>query len=91
MTDDARVRISINTFLSYFMEKYAADFGFKNKAIFGPTNLPTKRKINFFNMTDTAIEALSETQLRQALVGRRGLSINVHTNKQELIQIAKNL
>lgn len=91
MTDYVRVRISINTFLTYFMDKYAADFGFENKAIFGPTNLPIHRKINFLNMTDTAIEALSETQLRQSLAGRRGISINEHTHKKELIQMAKNL
>jgi len=47
MTDDTRVHNSINTFLTYFMDKYAADFGFENKAIFGPTNLPIHRKINF--------------------------------------------
>ena len=90
MTDDTRVHNSINTFLTYLMDQYAADFGYENKAIFGPTNLPVQRTMNFLNMTDTAIEALSETQLRQSLAGRRGISINEHTHKKELIQMAKN-
>ena len=48
-------------------------------------------KLNFLNMTDAAIEALSETELREALVGRRGISINEHTDRNELIQKAKSL
>jgi len=91
LTDDPRVRISINTFLSYFMEKYAADFGFENKAIFGPTNPPITRKINFLNMTDSAIEALSKAQLKEALASRKALTIDEHTTKHELIQMAKRL
>lgn len=91
MTDDPRVRTSINTFLSHFMEKYATDFGFQNNAAFGSTNTAVKRKLNFLNMTDAAIEALSETELREALVGRRGISINEHTDRNELIQKAKSL
>jgi len=91
MTNDPRVRISINTFLSHFMEKYSTDFGFQNKAVFGYTNTAVKRKLNFLNMTDAAIEALSEDELREALAGRRGISINQLTSRNELIQKAKSL
>jgi truncated hemoglobin YjbI len=90
MTDDPRVRISINTFLAYFMTKYAADFGFQTNIMFGPTNLTVMQKINFRNMTDAAIEALSEFELRAALTGR-GFSLDENTPLQELVQKAKRL
>ncbi len=35
---DPRIRPAINTFLSYFMDKYATDFGFENGFDFGPVN-----------------------------------------------------
>jgi truncated hemoglobin YjbI len=91
MTNDPRVRISINTFLCHFMEKYAADFGFQTHTLFGPTNPAIKRKLNFLNMTDTAIEALSEDELREGLQGRKGVTISAHTDINELIQKAKSL
>jgi truncated hemoglobin YjbI len=91
MAGDQRVRISINTFLCYFMEKYATDFGFKHDGIFGPTNAAIKRKLNFLNMTDATIEALPEAELREALVGRRGMDISENTDRNELIQKAKSL
>jgi truncated hemoglobin YjbI len=91
MGKDERVRVSINTFLSYFMEKYATDFGFNTNATFSPTNAAVKRTINFFNMSDSAIEALSEGELREALTGRRGVTIDEHTNKHQLVQKAKRL
>jgi truncated hemoglobin YjbI len=90
MTDDPRVRISINTFLAYFMTKYAADFGFQTNIMFGPTNPTVMQKINFRNMTDAAIEALSELELRAALTGR-GFSLDENTPLQELVQKAKRL
>ena len=90
MTDDPRVRISINTFLAYFMTKYAADFGFQTNMLFGPTNPKIMQKINFRNMTDAAIEALSELELRAALTGR-GFSLDENTPLQELVQKAKRL
>jgi hypothetical protein len=73
------------------MEKYAADFGFKTHTLFGPTNPAIKRKLNFLNMTDAAIEALSEDELRGGLEGRKGVTISAHTNINELIQKAKSL
>ena len=45
------------------MAKYESDFGFKDQSTFGSTNAPVKWKINFFNMTDEAIEDLSEPEL----------------------------
>ena len=90
MTDDPRVRISINTFLSYFMTKYAADFGFQTNMIFGPTNFQKMQKINLRNMTDAAIEALSEFELRAALTGR-GFILDKNTPLHELVQKAQRL
>ena len=90
MTDDPRVRISINTFLAYFITKYAADFGFQTNMMFGPTNSKIIQKINFRNMTDAAIEALSELELRAAL-NERGFSLDENTPLQELVQKAQRL
>jgi truncated hemoglobin YjbI len=70
MTDDPRVRTSVNTFLSFFMSKYAEEFQFENRSFFGETNPPYKRKINFMKMTEKAIEALSEDELSAALADR---------------------
>jgi len=50
MTDDPRIRTSINTFLAHFMTRYADDFTFENRSFFGETNEPFKRKINFVEM-----------------------------------------
>jgi len=52
------------------MKKYAVNFGFDTDGIFGDTNPPLRRKVNFLNMTSDAIEALTEHELRDALVGR---------------------
>ena len=38
LTQDPRVRLSVNTFLSHFMGKYSKDFGFENRSFFGETN-----------------------------------------------------
>ncbi len=80
MTDDPRVRASINTFLSFFMAKYAEDFKFKNRGFFGETNPPYKRKINFMKMTEKAIEALSEDDLNAALADR-GVDVSQFESK----------
>jgi truncated hemoglobin YjbI len=44
MTNDLRVRPSINTFLTHFFGKYAIDFNFKNQETFGDTNPPMMQK-----------------------------------------------
>ena len=90
MLEDPRVRISINTFLTHFMKKYEGDFGFKTIGMFGSTNAPVKSKLNFLNMTDASIEALSEPDLREGLSGRR-VDVSEITDKAELIRKAKNL
>ena len=90
MTDDPRVRPSLNTFLTHFFAKYAADFGFKNLETFGEINPPLKRKVNFMNMTAVAIEALSEDELRDALIGR-GIDLQRNQTKADLVQKALNL
>ncbi len=90
MTDDPRVRLSINTFLTHFFGKYASEFGFENRETFGATNPALRRKVNFMNMTSDAIEALSENELRAALTDR-GVDITGYKNKGELVNKALNL
>lgn len=90
MTDDARVRPSINTFLTHFFGKYATEFNFSNLETFGDTNPPVKHKINFMNMTSDAIEALPESDLKEALVGR-GVDISTYRDKTELVNKALSL
>jgi len=90
MTDDPRVRPAINTFLSFFFDKYADDFNFSKVRAFGEVNPPVLRKINFMNMTTQAIEALSEQDLREALTGR-GVDVSDYTSKQSLVNKALQL
>ena len=90
MTDDPRIRVSLNTFLAYFTTKYVADFGFQTSIMFGQTNAPMKRKLNFMNMPDSKIEALSETELREGLIDR-GVSVSGQADKSALIKLAKRL
>ncbi len=90
MTDDPRVRPAINTFLSFFMGKYAEEFAFENKSVFGDTNPPVRRKINFMKMTSEAIEALTETELREALQ-EQGVDISKYPEKQDLVNKAQML
>lgn len=90
LTDDPRVRASINTFLAHFMGKYAAEFEFENSYIFGETNPAYKRAINFLNMTSDAIEALSEAELKDAL-DARGVNTELLRTKQELVNKALSL
>lgn len=87
MTDDPRVRQSINTFLAYFMTKYAEDFGFEDKHLFGETNPPLKRRINFMKMTEEAIEELSEQELSEALV-EQGVDVSLYQSKEALVSKA---
>ena len=90
MTDDPRVRLSINTFLAHFFAKYASDFKFKNCENFGESNPPFRHKTNFMNMTEKSIEALSEEDLRDALVAR-GVDLGGKPSKADLVQKALNL
>jgi len=90
MTSDPRVRTSLNTFLSYFFDKYAADFDFGSGLVFGETNPPLTRKVNFMSMTSDAIEALGETELRVALVGR-GVDEKKYQDKKQLLNKALSM
>ena len=90
MTRDPRVRASLNTFLGYFMDKYEQEFGFQTTSVFGPKNAPMSLKINFMNMTDADIEALSEAKLKEGLAGR-GVSVKKQLQKSELVKLAKRL
>ncbi|TYB89734.1 hypothetical protein [Oceaniovalibus sp. ACAM 378] len=87
MTHDPRVRRSINTFLSHFMTKYADEFAFENRSFFGETNPALKRKINFMRMTEQAIEALSEAELKESLADR-GIDISKYQGKEALVRKA---
>jgi len=90
LTSDSRVRPAINTFLSYFLGKYAEEFKFSNKADFGTLNRQVKRKLNLMNMTSDAIEALPEQALRDALMAR-GVDVSQYKDKQELVNHALRL
>ena len=87
MTDDPRVRTSINTFLSYFMTKYADEFGFEDRHIFGETNPPLKRRVNFMKMTEESISALSEEELSEALA-EHGVDVSQYQTKEALVNKA---
>ncbi len=87
MTDDKRVRQSVNTFLAHFMTKYADDFGFENRHLFGETNPPLKRRINFMKMTEAAIEALSEEEISDALA-EQGVDVSQYQTKEALVNKA---
>ena len=87
MTDDIRVRTSINTFLAYFMTKYAEQFAFEDRHIFGETNPPLKNRINFMKMTEPAIAALSEQELSEALV-EHGVDVSLYQTKEAMISKA---
>ena len=90
MTDDPRIRVNLNTFLAYFTAKYAADFGFQTPIMFGQINVSLNRKLNFMNMPDSKIEALSETELREGLIDR-GVRVSGQADKSALIKLAKRL
>ena len=88
MTDDPRVRTSINTFLAFFMTKYAEDFAFENRSFFGETNPAYTRKINFMKMTEQAIEALSDAELTEAL-SDRGVDVSLYEGKAAKVKKAQ--
>jgi len=87
MTEDPRIRPSINTFLTHFMGKYSQEFAFENRSVFGATNPPINRKINFLKMTTEAIEALTETELSEALE-ERGVDVSKYNGKAALVNKA---
>lgn len=90
MTEDQRVRPCINTFLAYFLSRYADEFNFSPQIEFGKTNGSLKRKINFMTMTDDAIEALSEGELREALEAR-GVDVSKLADMSALVSKAQRL
>ena len=71
------------------MSKYAAEFGFQASHLFGTTNPAIRRKINFMNMTDAAIEALSDADLKEGLA--RGFDLSSSEERQALIKKARSL
>jgi truncated hemoglobin YjbI len=89
-TDDVRVRPAINTFLTYFMGKYAIDFKFDNCSAFGETNPALKRRINFLNLSSDDIEALAEDDLKDEFEAR-GIDITLYDGKQALVNKALSL
>jgi truncated hemoglobin YjbI len=84
LTQDPRVRLSINTFLDHFMSKYAAEFSFGDRDFFGQTNAVLKRRVNFMKMTTGEMEMLSEQELDEAL-SRYGVEISEYPTKEAKI------
>jgi len=74
----------------YRLSFYADEFSFSTNLAFGELNPPLKRKINLMNMTSDAIEALSEQELRDALIAR-GIDVSQYTEKQALVNHALRL
>jgi hypothetical protein len=87
MTDDPRIRTSINTFMTHFMTKYADEFSFENRSVFGETNPAIKTRVNFMKMTTSAIEALSESDLNE-LLADRGVDVSKYPGKDALARKA---
>ena len=81
------MRKSINTFLAFFMTKYADEFAFADRHIFGETNGPLKRRINLMKMTTEAIEGLSAADLSDALA-ERGVDVSQYPDKKALVEKA---
>ena len=98
LTADLRVRPALNTFLSFFIDKYADDFDLgsdfgpdsRNKNYFGEINQPFIQRINFLNMTSDEIEALSDNALRLELIARR-IDVSQYPDKKALISKALSL
>ena len=90
LTMDPRVRIAINTFLKFFVGKYADEFAFSNCGDFGEINSPFKRRINFLNMPSDAIEALSADELKDELKAR-GIDVANLQDKAQLVNTALRL
>lgn len=88
--DDPRVRASLNTFLSYFMGKYAKEFGFDELRYFGETNRPLRRRISLMTLSDDEIEALDEQDLYDALAAR-GIDMTEYRDKRALVAKAQRL
>jgi len=89
-TDDPRVRPAINTFLDFFVGKYAKEFNFEHQSVFGETNPALRRRINFMNMTSDQVEALSEQDLIDELEAR-GVDIKKLDSKQAMVNKALSL
>lgn len=90
LTDDPRVRRSLNTFLDHFLGKYATEFRFEKNANFGELNIALIKRYNFLNMSSDAIEALDENALREELIAR-GIDTTGLRDKQQLVNKALSL
>lgn len=89
-TRDPRVRPAINTFLDFFMSKYADEFKFTASSVFGQINPPLKRRINFLKLSSDEIEALPEQDLIEALQAR-GVDVSVLPTRQAMVNKALSL
>ena len=87
LTEDPRVRPALNTFLNFFMGKYARDFRFNNSADFGALNPPLKHRLNFMNMSEDDISALSLEALKDELISR-GVDVSHYKDKRDYINRA---
>ena len=89
-TDDERVRLAINTFLDFFVGMYAKEFDFEVTSVFGETNPPLKRRINFMNMSSDQVEALTKEEIIDELEAR-GVDVSAYSGKQALVNKALSL
>lgn len=90
LTTDPRVRPAINTFLAYFVDRYADEFAFTHCGDFGEINPPVIRRINFLNLSSDAIEALSDEELKAELIAR-GVDVSKVQDKAQLVNAALRL
>lgn len=90
ITDDPRVRPAINSFLAFFVGKYAAEFAFTDCGDFGEINPPVLRRINFLKLSSDAIEALSDEELKTELAAR-GIDVSSLRDKAQLVNAALRL
>ena len=90
LTKDPRVRPALNTFLDFFMQKYADDFNFENRFVFGDINQPLKLRINFLKLTSEQVEELPEEVLREELSARK-IDVSQFADKQGLVSKALSL
>jgi hypothetical protein len=69
------------------MTKYAEEFSFENRSVFGETNPAIKTRVNLMKLTTSAIEALSESDLSDALADR-GVDVSKYPDKDALVRKA---
>jgi len=87
LTSDPRVRVALNDFLGFYMDKYAKEFCFDGRGLqFGNATA----KLNFLTMTEEDIGKIPTAQLKEALIAR-GVDVSQCLEKEDLVKKALNL